>query len=71
MRRPRASAGVGPLRRRLRIAASLLILLSWPAQAAPQDMASAPAAHGGTIGSHNADEGGALFYVTLPQTKTA
>ena len=29
------------------------------------------AAHGGTIGCHNATEGGAVFCITLPQTKTA
>ena len=34
-------------------------------------VSSIVAAHGGTIGSHNAAEGGAVFCVTLPQTKTA
>ena len=33
-------------------------------------VSSIVAAHGGTIGSHNAAEGGAVFCVTLPQTKT-
>jgi two-component system sensor kinase FixL len=34
-------------------------------------VSSIVAAHGGTIDSHNAAEGGAVFCVTLPQTKTA
>ena len=34
-------------------------------------VSSIVAAHGGTIGSHNAAEGGAVFCVTLPQTKSA
>jgi signal transduction histidine kinase len=34
-------------------------------------VSSIVAAHGGTIGSHNAAEGGAVFSITLPQTKTA
>jgi signal transduction histidine kinase len=34
-------------------------------------VSSIVAAHGGTVGSHNAAEGGAVFLVTLPQTKTA
>ena len=34
-------------------------------------VSSIVAAHGGTIGAHNAAEGGAVFCVTLPQTKTA
>jgi signal transduction histidine kinase len=34
-------------------------------------VSSIVAAHGGTIGSHNAAEGGAVFCVTLPQQKTA
>jgi signal transduction histidine kinase len=33
-------------------------------------VSSIVAAHGGTIASHNAAEGGAVFCVTLPQTKT-
>src|SRR6187402_171628 len=42
MRRRRGSAGLGDLRRRLRIAASLLMLWSWPAQAALPDVAPPP-----------------------------
>ncbi len=34
-------------------------------------VSSIVAAHGGTVGSHNAAEGGAIFWLTLPQTKTA
>src|SRR6185295_12716376 len=34
-------------------------------------VSSIVAAHGGTIGSHNAADGGAVFCITLPQTKTA
>jgi C4-dicarboxylate-specific signal transduction histidine kinase len=34
-------------------------------------VSSIVAAHGGTIGSHNAVDGGAVFCITLPQTKTA
>jgi len=34
-------------------------------------VSSIVAAHGGTIGCHNAPEGGAVFCVSLPQTKTA
>ena len=34
-------------------------------------VSSIVAAHGGTIGSHNASDGGAVFCITLPQTKTA
>jgi C4-dicarboxylate-specific signal transduction histidine kinase len=34
-------------------------------------VSSIVAAHGGTISAHNAVEGGAVFCVTLPQTKTA
>jgi len=34
-------------------------------------VSSIVAAHGGTIGSHNAAEGGAVFSITLPHTKTA
>jgi C4-dicarboxylate-specific signal transduction histidine kinase len=33
-------------------------------------VSSIVAAHGGTIGSHNAADGGAVFCITLPQTKT-
>jgi len=34
-------------------------------------VSSIVAAHGGTIGSHNAADGGAVFCITLPQAKTA
>jgi len=34
-------------------------------------VSSIVAAHGGTIGSHNPADGGAVFSITLPQTKTA
>ena len=34
-------------------------------------VSSIVAAHGGTIGSHNAADGGAVFCITLPETKTA